>query len=225
MRKMIYDRLDEMANESNGYVETSELFQKGFTTRQIGSLLDEHRLEKVSFGIYWIVNDSLVKPKDYKAIEISMTDPEAVICADSACYMHGLIEREPSKLSVATRRSDRHKLDMGFPTNRYYISDSIFEEGIEEVNTDFGKYYIYNIERSICDCFKYKNKIDEESFELIRNTLDNMSHEEQTYLRLSIYMKMLRLGISDYESGKIVDGKTAMKKLRQKYGIDPRRKS
>ena len=38
------------------------------------------------------------KPADYKAVEVGLVNPKAVICADSACFYQGLIDIEPETL-------------------------------------------------------------------------------------------------------------------------------
>ena len=198
MRDIIYNRLSTLESEGLGYIQTSELLKKGFTNRQIALLTDEKFLERVTYGIYWIPSDRYDKPDHYKAIEVIMSDPEAVICADSACYYHGIIEEEPLTLAVATKRSDRRKLDMQFPTTRYYISDSIYDQGIDTVETDYGQIRIYNAARSVCDCFKYKNKIDQNSFEQIKARFDDETDVAMINMkkRILAYAKAFRVCMS-----------------------------
>ncbi|MCR5227215.1 MAG: type IV toxin-antitoxin system AbiEi family antitoxin domain-containing protein [Eubacterium sp.] len=198
MRDIVYKRLENISIESKGYIQTIELLEKGFTNRQIAQLVKENCLEKVAFGIYWITQSSLKKPKDYKAIEVGLVDSDSVICADSACFYHGIIKKEPEILSVATRRSDRHKIQMDYSINRFYISDSIFDEGIEKIETPFGSYYIYSIERSIVDCYKYKKRISSESYQLINKYVHN--GRKTNLERIEKYAEILRVCMSNKSS-------------------------
>ena len=118
MRQIIYDKVKYIADKYKGYIDTEDLMKEGLTNRQIGLLTAEGKLEKVAHGHYWIISPEFSKPEDYKAVEVARVNRKAVICADSACYYMGLIDKEPEILSIATRRSDRHKMKMNFEVSR-----------------------------------------------------------------------------------------------------------
>ena len=105
MRQIIYDKVKYIADKYKGYIDTEDLMKEGLTNRQIGLLTAEGKLEKVAHGHYWIISPEFSKPEDYKAVEVARVNRKAVICADSACYYMGLIDKEPEILSIATRRS------------------------------------------------------------------------------------------------------------------------
>lgn len=124
MRQIIYDKVKYIADKYKGYIDTEDLMKEGLTNRQIGLLTAEGKLEKVAHGHYWIISPEFSKPEDYKAVEVARVNRKAVICADSACYYMGLIDKEPEILSIATRRSDRHKMKMNFEVSRHYFSEA-----------------------------------------------------------------------------------------------------
>ena len=121
MRVETRKKITDMSTRYKGYISTKELLHEGLTNRQITASVEEGLLEKISHGHYWFRCGNYNKPAEYKALEISITAPDAVICADSACYFWGLIEKEPDSLSVATKRSDRKKIHMNFPVKRHYF--------------------------------------------------------------------------------------------------------
>ena len=138
MRQIIYDKVKYIADKYKGYIDTEDLMKEGLTNRQIGLLTAEGKLEKVAHGHYWIISPEFSKPEDYKAVEVARVNRKAVICADSACYYMGLIDKEPEILSIATRRSDRHKMKMNFDVCRHYFSEKAFEEDQKVFNTEYG---------------------------------------------------------------------------------------
>lgn len=79
---------------------------------------------------------------------------------------------------------------MNFPISRHYYSDSNFKEQQQVVHTEFGDYIIYGVERSVCDCIRFKDDIDESIFCLI---LENYKKQEQTRDRLLQYARKLRM--------------------------------
>ena len=121
MRQIIYDKVRNISEKYKGYIDTEDLMKEGLTNRQIGLLTAEEKLEKIAHGHYWVNSDAYGKPEDYKAVEVARVNENAVICADSACYYMGLIDVEPQVLSIATKRSDRHKMKMNFDVCRHYF--------------------------------------------------------------------------------------------------------
>lgn len=160
-------RLENLSKQHSGYITTAELLQGKVTNRQIGAFVQSGMLEKVSHGHYWFVDERHEKPGDYKALEVCITNPGAVICADSACFYLGLIDVEPERLSVATRRSDRSKMKVNFPTCRHYFGDSYFEDSVKKVTTLLGMYRVYDLDRSVCDCIRFRDSIGDDLFDLI----------------------------------------------------------
>ena len=186
-----YEKLKLLSYQYHGYICTEDLIKEGFTNRQIYNFVCDGMLEKICYGQYWLSCAAYSKPGNYKLIEVSRCNPKAIICADSACYCLGLIDVEPDKLSVATRRTDRGKLNMNFPVTRHYISERLFEESFNTVQTEFGIYNVYDIHRSVCDCIRFKKDIDTYIFQLV---IDNYRiKQDQQKKRLLEYAKWMRL--------------------------------
>ena len=190
MLKDTYEKCRRLSGQYKGYIGTTDLLKEGLTNRQIAEFVSNGMLEKIYHGVYWFNCGDYEKPADYKAVEVGKSNSKAVICADSACFYQGLIDVEPPVVSIATRRSDRSKLVMNFPVTRHYYSDSNFQEQQTPVHTVFGDYMIYGVERSVCDCIRFRNDIDEDIFCLI---LDTYRKQEQTRDRLLQYAKKLRM--------------------------------
>ncbi len=186
MRINTYAKLETLYKRYRGYVTTKSLLEEGFSNRQITVLVEEGYLEKISHGYYWLAGGQYEKPQDYKCIEVCLSSPKAVICMDSALYYQKAIETEPEYLSVATERNDRSMLKMNFLTRRHYFSNSIFQIGRRKQETEFGCYYIYDIERSICDMRRLEPQT---TLEII----DHVKNNEQQYKRLQKYAELLRI--------------------------------
>jgi hypothetical protein len=143
-------------------------------------------LEKICHGYYWIAEEGLEKPTDYKCIELCLSNPRAVVCMESALFYQGMIKKEPEYLSVATERTDRSLLMMNFPVKRHYFSENYFQAGVRKIDTEFGCYNIYDIERSVCDIYRLEAEMNLEIVNGIRNN-------EQQYKRLKQYEELLRI--------------------------------
>ena len=187
MRDKTYEKLDKYA----GYIGTEQLLKDGFTNRQIACFVEEKLLERICHGYYWVIKPVCKKPGSYKEIEVCLSDPRAVICADSACFYLGLIQEEPNVLSVATSRNDRSAIRMTFPVKRHYFSQSDFFQISQNITSDFGDYNIFDIERSVCDCIRLKKDIDVYIFEQIIDSYRNLEHRQKE--RMQAYAKRLRM--------------------------------
>ena len=186
MRNNTYVKLERFYKTYRGYVDTRKLLEEGFSNRQITVLAEEGYLEKVSYGHYWLSRGQYTKPQDYKCIEVCLSNPRAVICMDSALYYQKVFTEEPEYLSIATERTDRSMMKMNFPTRRHYFSSSNFQIGRTKQATEFGCYYIYDIERSICDMRRLEPQITLEFIDCVKNN-------EQQYKRLLKYADLFRI--------------------------------
>ena len=185
MRVATYYKLEDLYGKYGGYISTRELLGEGFSNRQIAALTEENYLEKVCHGCYWMLQSGYKKPDDYQCIEVCLSDPKAVIAMKSACYYQGLMESEPDVLAVATERTDRSVIKMKFPVERHYFSSSHFQIGIKKIVTEFGKYNIYNIERSFCDMVRLKD-------EAVIEVFNHIKAQTAQYERISRYSEMLK---------------------------------
>ncbi len=193
MIKDTYIKCYRLSQKYNGYISTSELLREGLTNRQISEFVANGMLEKVCHGIYWFSCADYAKSGDYKAIEICRSNPRAVICADSACFYQGLIDVEPPVVSVATRRDDRSKIAMNFPVTRHYYSGSSFSANQKTINTDFGQYKVYDIERSVCDCIRFKDTINDDIFCLVIERYKEYDEHDKAKGRMVHYAKKLHM--------------------------------
>lgn len=202
MRSTTYEKLENYS----GYIGTDQLLRDGFTNRQIANFVEEGLLERVCHGHYWILQPNCEKPKEYKAIEVCMSDSKAMICADSACFYLGLIQEEPEKLSVATSRNDRSAISMNFPVTRHFISDNIFLDSYNKISTDFGDYNISDIDRSVCDCIRFKKDIDTYIFDLVIDSYREQKAQREK--RIWEYAKRLNMldKVQKYVGGERNDG-------------------
>jgi predicted transcriptional regulator of viral defense system len=187
-----YEKVTKLFRDGNGYRNAAQLKDAKVTTVQIKELVNKGILERVSHGHYWLIDEEKGKPENFEMLEACMVNPRAVICADSACYYHGLVEKAPDKLSVATLKTDRSKMQLNFPVTRHYYSDLAFEQDMEVVDTPYGQIRIYALERSVCDTIRFRADIGVEMVEhIVRNY---MKRENRQMERLLAYADAMRVG-------------------------------
>lgn len=198
MLQRTYDKVNQLFQESNGYLPTRKLLENKITTIQIRTMLKEGKLEKISHGNYWNRMSGKKKPKHYKMLEACMTNPKAVICSLSACYYHGLLDEEPDKLYVATARTDRGGMKLNFPVSRHYYSVTTFEDEVVNARTGGGSIRVYDVDRSVCDCIRLEREIGHDAVELVVEKYKNYKRKKPD--RLFAYADQMRYGkiVRDY---------------------------
>ncbi|VAW97393.1 hypothetical protein MNBD_GAMMA23-913, partial [hydrothermal vent metagenome] len=76
-----------------------------------------------------------------------------------ALSYHGITTQIPHAISVAIDRNSRmHSLE-SLPIQVYKFSDDAFKAGIEKHQIDGVSVQIYSMEKTLADCFKYRNKL------------------------------------------------------------------
>mgnify|MGYP001851506437 FL=1 len=184
-----YDKIIDLFHDNHGYMSFEQLKEKGVTIAQIQELVDREILDKFARGWYWCNKCGYERPKDRKYIEIGKVNEKAVICMDSAGYLQKLLKEEPKVISVATERTDRKKMEFAFPVIRYYFQNTGAEDEIETVNTEFGSYRVYSVDRTVCDCIRMKSRLDERELEEIEKAYKERNPDID---RLFVFAKGLR---------------------------------
>lgn len=190
MRQQTYERIRDFCKEKNGYISFHEFKEENISIQQINELVAEGKLEKICRGWYWCRFCGLEKPADYRFIEISKADENAVICLESACYFHGLLGEPPQEVCVSTERTDRKQFKMNFPVSRHYLARKGYEGEVVRVESPYGSYQVFERERTVCDCLRLLETVPlERRLEMMVNYRELPDRDED---RLLLYGKSLK---------------------------------
>ena len=141
----------------NGYARSKDILAKGVHPRNIKAALEKGLIIKVKNGLYRLSDTPIISNRSF--IDIACAIPEGVICLLSALSYYELTTFNPSVISVAIhRKSWKPKIEYP-PVEFYYFSTKQFEAGIDTIRIDGHKVRIYCLEKTICDCIRYRNKL------------------------------------------------------------------
>ena len=175
--------------EKGGIAKTSDFVAAGIPAVDIVNLCNTGYLERIRHGYYQLADGNTSSEEQLIAALI----PKAIICVESALFHYGYSDFAPRKWSIAVPRSmSRTKLDIDvLALQTYYVQPEIYELG--RVTDDFYgvKLSVYDRERTICDCFKYRSRLDHEIFSKAMNAY--AKDEKKNLQNLSIYAKKLRV--------------------------------
>ena len=175
--------------EKGGIAKTSDFVAAGIPAVDIVNLCNTGYLERIRHGYYQLAEADTSSEEQLLAVLI----PKGIVCVESALFHYGYSDFAPRKWSIAVPRSmSRTKLDIDALTlQTYYVQSEIYELG--KTTADFNGVVlpIYDRERTICDCFKYRSRLDHEIFSKALNAY--AKDEKKNLQNLSIYAKKLRV--------------------------------
>jgi predicted transcriptional regulator of viral defense system len=140
-----------------GMLRTSKAIRLGIHPRTLYALRDSGEIERVGRGLFRLSTAPPLSSPDLVPVAIRV--PRAVVCLISALAHHGLTTQVPHAVDLALpSHAQIPKID-GVPLRIFWYSEPSFSTGIEGVTIDEVRVRIYSPEKTIADCFKYRNKI------------------------------------------------------------------
>ena len=175
--------------EKGGIAKTSDFVAAGIPAVDIVNLCNTGFLERIRHGYYQLADGDTYSEEQLLATLI----PKAIICVESALFHYGYSDFAPRKWSIAVPRSmSRTKLDIdALALQTYYVQSEIYELGKTTADFNGVMLPVYDRERTICDCFKYRSRLDNEIFNKALNAYVNDS--KKNLRNLSGYAKKLRV--------------------------------
>lgn len=156
-----FELLDELVENGNGYLRTSQVLEAGISKPTLAEYVDKRKLERVAQGVY-LAEDAW--PDDLYLLYLK--NSRIVFSHETALQLHGLMEREPKVISVTVKAgyNASHLRKKGIRV--YQVKPEIAELGVHEVQTSFGNTVrTYDMERTICDILRYKDEMDVQIFQ------------------------------------------------------------
>lgn len=130
-------------------------------------------------------------------IDIDTIVPGGILCLYSAWNYYDLTTQVPDAYYVAIQRSRKVKLPV-FPDIKLIFQRSeLLSIGITETEQGHIRVRITDLERSVCDAIKYRNKT---GIDVMSEIIDKyLRHPERNLSRLSEYAKKLRVYSTLYQ--------------------------
>jgi predicted transcriptional regulator of viral defense system len=151
-------RLEALIQEKNGYITTQDAESKGIHREYLSLFVEEERLVRTAPGVY-----QLPSAWDDAMFNLQQKRKSMIFSHETALFMHGLSDREPFIYSVT--------LPTGYNTTQlnhnnlktFTIKRDLLELGITSAKTTYGNtIVVYDIERTICDMLRSRNRVDKQ---------------------------------------------------------------
>jgi predicted transcriptional regulator of viral defense system len=138
-------------------LRTSKAIQLGIHPRTLYALRDQGELERIGRGLYRLASAPPLTSPDWVAIAVRL--PRAVICLISALAHYGLTTQVPHSIDVALQSHAQVPRMDSLPIRVFWFSKPAYNAGIDVIKIDDVPVRIYSPEKTIADCFKYRNKV------------------------------------------------------------------
>jgi predicted transcriptional regulator of viral defense system len=150
-------RAIKVFHDHGGILRTAQALCLGIHPETLYRMRDEGTLETLSRGLFRIANLGEFGNPDLIAVSIRF--PQGVICLISALSFHGITTEVPHAVDLALPRGTERPRIAHPPVNVYWTVPRIFNCGIEQQRVDDRTIRVYSPERTLVDCFRYRNKI------------------------------------------------------------------
>lgn len=181
--------LKTVIENNGGIAKTSDFVANGINKYEVAAFCKEGVIERIRRGFYQL-------PQSENIIEEQLIRellPQGIICVESALLHYGYSDFSPREWSIAVPRTAYRAVKNidEFPVKAYYIRRELLDIG--KALSDFNGVIlpVYDRERTICDCFKYRTKLDNEIFNKAVNAYT--ADEKKNLANLSIYAKEMQL--------------------------------
>ena len=184
----IQGQAEKIIRQQGGIAKSADFAAAGISAVQVVSLCNEGFLERVRHGYYSLAGHGTSEEQT-----LAKLFPKGIVCGESALFHYGYSDFAPRKWSIAVPRSiSRTKLkDNILPLQTYYVQQEIYGMGKTSDAFNGVMLPVYDRERTLCDCFKYRTRLDTETFNKALNAYVNDT--SKNLQNLSLYAKRLRV--------------------------------
>lgn len=183
------DIAKHVITQNNGLAKTAELNKAGLQNYEIVKLCNQGELERVKHGYYRVANQEDVSEEQM----ILTFFEEGIICMESALFYYGYSDKTPLVWTIAVPRTitrSKIKID-NFAYKVYFVQNNKMELGKAYGLFNEIKLPVYDRERTICDCFRYRTKMDSELFNKAINAY--VADNKKNLANLSKYAKEMKI--------------------------------
>ena len=144
--------LAAIAKEHGGIIETKIAAQHGISKAMLYKLCKEDKIHRIIKGQYILPDDM-----EDELLSISKRSTQIIFSHETALFLHGISDRTPFEHTITAPIKAECKV--------YYIKPELFELGTTELKTPAGNLVpCYDLERTICDVIRSRNKLGTETF-------------------------------------------------------------
>ena len=180
-----YDKILDYAKKNNGYITKKEVESLKVNSTFLSNLVNDNKIERVGTGIYKLSE----YPIDNFYI-ISKISKNMCYSHATALYLLNMSDRIPIVYDITVPYNYSGNLLNKENVSLRYVSSDIFELGMIDIKTINNlPVKCYDLERTLCDIIKDKNRMDKEIYS--KALKEYAKNKNKDILKLIKYAKKL----------------------------------
>lgn len=174
---------------NGGIAKTADFVAEGIKNYEVVVLCKEGFIERIRRGFYQLPHSNQITEEQL----LQEILPQGIVCFESALFHYGYSDFAPREWSVAVPRTASRAVKKieEFPIKAYYIQKDFLQIGKSTDSFNGVTLAVYDRERTICDCFKYRTKLDNEIFNKAVNAY--AADKNKNLANLSRYAREMKL--------------------------------
>jgi len=152
------NRLQEILRKNGGFITVTQGREAGLSHMSILRAVKAGVIERVAHGVYGAADEF-----DDVLYASQLRRPKMIYSHGTSLYLHVLTDRDPLNhfVTVPTGYNTKQLISEGFTV--FSVKADLFDVGISKTQTKYGnEVTAYNMERTICDCVRSRNRMDAE---------------------------------------------------------------
>lgn len=155
-----YAAFKKVFEKHNGILRASEAIRLGVPEHIVYEMVQKGELVREARGVYRLADSEMLGNPDL--VQVSLLVPKGVICLISALYFYELTTQIPHSIYVALPQNAARPRVKYPPLEVFWVTNSLHLVGVDVHVLDGVKVKIYNREKTIADCFKFRKRVGED---------------------------------------------------------------
>lgn len=152
--------LSQIAAENGGIITNKSAEEQNISRSILCKYSKEGNLQRIAQGQY-VLSEGLPD----ELLSLSVRSSNLILSHETALWLHGISDRTPFFHSVTAPSGKMPSKSIQTECKVYYVKPDLFELGKTEILSPSGNMVtVYNLERTICDCVRSRNRMEKETF-------------------------------------------------------------
>lgn len=152
-----FDNARHIFQKHGGMLRTSDAINLGIHPRILYKLRDAGIIQLLARGLFRL--SELPEMSQESWVVFAQKAPRGVICLISALAFHEITDQIPNQVYLALPK-DVNPPRINYPPLRvFHFAKTCYHAGIQEHLLDGNAVKIYSPEKTVVDCFKFRNQI------------------------------------------------------------------
>ena len=150
------DRILNLARAQR-LLRAADLRQQGISPQLLIKLHQAGKLQRVARGIYSLPSHPVTEHQTLA--DVCARVPKAVVCLLTALQFHEIGTQQPHEVWIALPEGTQTPAVTYPPLRIARLRGAAYTEGIETVMDQGAPIRVYNVAKTLTDCFKFRNKV------------------------------------------------------------------